>query len=97
MIATGDAAVVEGAIDDRKAAAADLAIDPVVEQLIPGRKGLVGDAHEWRWGLASKGLIVLARRMDNLYILDKPAHKVKNSLIFHGLFTSRRRIGKDAR
>jgi len=35
--------------------------------------------------------------MDNLYILDKPAPKVKNSLIFHSLFTFRRRIGKDAR
>ena len=40
------AAVVEGAIDDRKPAAADLAIDPVIEQLITGRKSLVGDAHE---------------------------------------------------
>jgi hypothetical protein len=41
--------------------------------------------------------IVLARRMDNLYILGKSAHKVKISLIFLALFTSRRRIGEDAR
>jgi hypothetical protein len=34
--------------------------------------------------------------MDNLYILDKPARKVKISLIFQALNTSRRRIGKDA-
>jgi hypothetical protein len=40
--------------------------------------------------------IVLARRIDNLYILDNPARNVKISLIFQPLNTSRRRSGKDA-
>ena len=39
------AAVIERPIDDREPAAADLAINAVVQQLIPGGQGLVGDAH----------------------------------------------------
>ena len=45
MIATGAAGLVERAIDDREAAAADLAIDPVVQQLVAAGEGLVGDGH----------------------------------------------------
>ena len=39
------AGLVERAVDDRKAAAADLPVDPVVQQLVAAGKGLVGDGH----------------------------------------------------
>ena len=39
------AVLVERAIDDRKAAAADLPVDPVVQQLVAAGEGLVGDGH----------------------------------------------------
>ena len=44
------ARLVERAVDDRKAAAADLPVDPVVQQLVAAGKGLVGDGHRGnRW------------------------------------------------
>ena len=39
------AGLVERAVDDRKAAAADLPVDPVVQQLVAAGEGLVGDGH----------------------------------------------------
>jgi len=39
------ARVVEGPIDDREAAAADLPVDPVVQQLVAAGQGLIGDGH----------------------------------------------------
>src|SRR5665213_2020885 len=39
------AGLVERTVDDRKPTAADLPVDPVVEQLVAGRKCLVGDGH----------------------------------------------------
>jgi hypothetical protein len=70
------ARIVESAIDDRKAAAADLAINPVIEQLVSGGECLVGDAH---W--ACREALRLARQRDKLYILDNRGDKVKNSFV----------------
>ena len=39
------AGFVERAVDDRETAAADLPVDPVVQQLIPAGEGLIGDGH----------------------------------------------------
>ena len=49
------AVLVEGAVDDREAAAADLPVDPVVQQLVAADERLVGDGHgrssgEVEWG-----------------------------------------------
>ncbi|HTS20556.1 MAG TPA: hypothetical protein VMN79_01995, partial [Casimicrobiaceae bacterium] len=48
---------------------------------VAGREGLIGRAHRGVGG-ASFVPPLLARAIDNLYILGKPAHKVKISLSF---------------
>jgi hypothetical protein len=81
------ACLVERAIDDGKAAAADLPVDPVIQQLIPAGKGLVSDGHGGndegypRTTLAIRmpsGHRALARVADNAYILRMKAPKVKS-------------------
>ena len=87
LIATGTPGLVERAIDDRESAAADLPVDPIVQQLIPAGEGLVGDGHGRRWmeviranSLAirmPKRARALAPAADNAYILRMNAPKVK--------------------
>ena len=81
------AGLVERAIDDRKAAAADLPVDPVVQQLVSAGQGLVGDGHR-RSCLCARTPSMhairvpklapkLARRGDNRYILRMNPTNVK--------------------
>ena len=82
------AGLVERAIDDRKAAAADLPVDPVVQQLVSADEGLVGDGHDRgacakqlgddaRNSRANQRAPQLAPKRDTAYILRMNPRKVK--------------------
>ena len=65
------AGLVERAIDDRKAAAADLPVDPVVQQLVAPDEGLIGDGHQDIFVRASVCFGCVGRNRDGPPVFDR--------------------------